>query len=61
MVKLRKLLRNTRGASLVEYVILVGVIAIVAMAGFKSFGKSVNTKIKQQQKKVMSIGKTSEE
>jgi Flp pilus assembly pilin Flp len=61
MVKLRKLLRNTRGANLVEYVILVGVIAIVAMAGFKSFGKSVNTKIKQQQKKVMSIGKSSEE
>ena len=57
MMRLRTLLGNTRGANLVEYVILVGVIALVALAGFKSFGKSINTKIKQQQKKVMEISK----
>ena len=56
VIKLRKLLGNTLGANLVEYVILVGVIALVALAGFKSFGKSLNTKIKQHQKKVMQIG-----
>ena len=55
----RKLLRNRRGANLVEYVILVGVIALVALVGFKSFGKSVNTKIKQHQRKVQDIGKSS--
>jgi pilus assembly protein Flp/PilA len=55
---LRRLLRNRRGANLVEYVILIGVIAMVALAGFKSFGKSLNTKVKQQQKKVMDIGKS---
>jgi len=55
---LRRLLGNQRGANLVEYVILIGVIAMVALAGFKSFGKSLNTKVKQQQKKVMDIGKS---
>jgi Flp pilus assembly pilin Flp len=58
MPRLKMLLRNTRGANLVEYVILVGVIALVALAGFKSFGKSIDTKIKQQQKKVLQIGST---
>ena len=57
MLWLRRLLGNRRGANLVEYVILIGVIALVALAGFKSFGKSLNTKIKQQQKKVQDIGK----
>jgi len=55
---LRRLLGNRRGANLVEYVILIGVIAMVALAGFKSFGKSLNTKVKQQQRKVMDIGKS---
>jgi Flp pilus assembly pilin Flp len=59
VAKLRRLLRDTLGANLVEYVILVGVIALVALVGFKSFGKSVNTKVKQQQKKVQQIGKSS--
>jgi Flp pilus assembly pilin Flp len=59
VAKLRRLLRSTCGANLVEYVILVGVIALVALVGFKSFGKSVNTKVKQQQKKVQQIGKSS--
>ena len=59
MEKLRRLLHSTRGANLVEYVILVGVIALVALVGFKSFGKSVNTKIKQHQRKVQDIGKSS--
>ena len=59
MERLRRLLRSTRGANLVEYVILVGVIALVALVGFKSFGKSVNTKIKQHQRKVQDIGTSS--
>jgi pilus assembly protein Flp/PilA len=53
---LRRLFRNRRGANLVEYVILIGVIAMVALVGFKKFGKSLNTKVKQQQQKVMDIG-----
>jgi Flp pilus assembly pilin Flp len=38
------LLSDTRGAGLVEYIILVGLIALAALAGFSYFGSSVNTK-----------------
>ena len=53
-----QLWRDTRGANLVEYVILVGVIALIALAGFKSFGTSVKNKVKYQQERVESIGST---
>ena len=42
------LLRDTRGANLVEYIILVGVIALIAIAGFKTFGNRVNDKVNEQ-------------
>ena len=51
-----KLLKDKRGANLVEYVILVGVIALIALAGFKFFGKTVDKKINDQASKVESIG-----
>jgi Flp pilus assembly pilin Flp len=35
---------DTRGAGLVEYIILVGLIALSAIAGFKTFGTNVNSK-----------------
>jgi Flp pilus assembly pilin Flp len=35
---------DARGAGLVEYVILVGLIALTALAGFRYFGTQVNTK-----------------
>jgi Flp pilus assembly pilin Flp len=38
------LVSDTRGAGLVEYIILVGMIALAALAGFSYFGSSVNTK-----------------
>src|SRR5437016_2578932 len=34
----RTLSNDTRGANLVEYIILVGVVALIALAGFKVFG-----------------------
>jgi Flp pilus assembly pilin Flp len=40
--------RDQRGANMVEYIILVGVVAIVAMAGFKAFGSQVRAKVDQQ-------------
>lgn len=42
--RLRALFADTRGAGLVEYIILVGLIALAALAGFRYFGSSVNTK-----------------
>lgn len=44
----RSLVRDERGANLVEYIILVGVIALIAIAGFKIFGGSVRKKIDEQ-------------
>jgi Flp pilus assembly pilin Flp len=41
-------LKDTRGANLVEYIILVGVVALIALAGFKAFGTSVTNKINTQ-------------
>jgi Flp pilus assembly pilin Flp len=48
MSKLRHVARDTRGATLVEYVILVGVVAIIAFVGFQTFGTKVRTKINNQ-------------
>lgn len=45
---LRKLIKDTRGANLVEYIILVGVVALIALAGYKVFGTSVTNKINDQ-------------
>lgn len=42
--RLRWFLSDTRGAGLVEYIILVGLIALAALAGFSYFGTSVNNK-----------------
>jgi pilus assembly protein Flp/PilA len=41
-------IKDTRGANLVEYIILVGVVALIALAGFKLFGTSVTQKVNEQ-------------
>jgi pilus assembly protein Flp/PilA len=48
LARFQAFLKDTRGANMVEYIILVGVVAIIAMAGFKYFGASVTAKINQQ-------------
>ncbi len=49
------LFADTRGANLVEYVILVGVIALIAIAGFKAFGNNVRAKVDEQAGSVSAI------
>ena len=44
----RRFVADSRGANLVEYIILVGVIALIAIAGFKVFGGKVRAKIDEQ-------------
>ena len=48
MSKMMRLVRDQRGANMVEYIILVGMVALIAFAGFKYFGSQVQTKINQQ-------------
>lgn len=51
------LIRDQRGAGMTEYIILVGVIALLAIAAFKVFGGSVSSKATEQAGKVDDIGK----
>jgi len=44
----RRLKRDTRGANMVEYIILVGVVALLAIVAFKYFNASVQSKVKEQ-------------
>ena len=43
-----RLARDTRGANLVEYIMLVGLIAILCIVAFNQFGGSVRTKINEE-------------
>jgi Flp pilus assembly pilin Flp len=45
---MKKLIKDTRGASLVEYIILVGVVALISIAAFKMFGGKVQDKTTRQ-------------
>ena len=58
MTRSARLLRDQRGASLIEYVLLVGVVALLTVAGFKIFGKAVNDKISDQAKAVGTVNGT---
>ena len=53
--KLTKLVHDTRGAGFVEYIILVGVVALFCIAGYQYFGGKVTDKIKAQGDSVMGI------
>jgi Flp pilus assembly pilin Flp len=46
--KLQQFVRDTRGAGFVEYIILVGVVALFCIAGYQYFGGKVTDKIKAQ-------------
>jgi Flp pilus assembly pilin Flp len=50
------LLRSTRGAHLVEYLLIVGLVAIVALAGVRVFGDSANRKAEAYAECVQSLG-----
>lgn len=44
----KRLLRDERGAGMVEYLILVGVIGIAAQTAFRAFGRSLAGKANEQ-------------
>ncbi len=52
------LVRDTRGANMVEYIILVGLVAFIAIAGFGIFGKDVSAQIEKQGTAVGNINAT---
>ena len=50
-----RLLRDQRGAGLVEYAMLAGLVAIAAITAFQTFGGAVSSKITNQASSVGSI------
>jgi Flp pilus assembly pilin Flp len=46
--KMIQLFRDTRGANMVEYIILVGIVALLGIFGFKQFSGAVSTEIQNQ-------------
>jgi pilus assembly protein Flp/PilA len=60
LASVERLLRDRRGANLVEYIILVGVVALLALGAFKSFGGDLRTKIGNQATTVQGINDTAE-
>jgi pilus assembly protein Flp/PilA len=53
---LKALVKDTRGANMVEYILLVGVVALLSVLAFKTFGNKVQDKIKAQGDDVTKIG-----
>jgi pilus assembly protein Flp/PilA len=53
--KLLQLGRDIRGANMVEYIILVGLVAIVGFAAFRLFGTNVSTSVTGQAQTVGAV------
>jgi Flp pilus assembly pilin Flp len=53
--KLQELARDTRGAGFVEYIILVGLVALFCIVAYQAFGDAVSAKVTEQAGKVQSI------
>ncbi|RYZ05495.1 MAG: hypothetical protein EOO73_19790 [Myxococcales bacterium] len=53
--KLDELARDTRGAGFVEYIILVGLVALFCIVAYQAFGNAVTTKVQEQAGKVQGI------
>lgn len=51
----RRLARDTRGANLVEYIMLVGLIAVICLLVFENFGKAVKTNAENQTAQIEKI------
>jgi Flp pilus assembly pilin Flp len=54
--KIASIVRDQRGAGLVEYLLLVGLIAIICIAAFTEFGDTVSTKTGEFKDKVNDLG-----
>ena len=55
---LRRLARDTRGANLVEYIMLVGLIAILCIVAFNQFGGAVKAKLGEEKGAIDGINAT---
>jgi pilus assembly protein Flp/PilA len=54
----RRFLRDTRGANMVEYILLVGVVALISIAAFKAFQGKIWDRTQKQGETVDHINST---
>ena len=54
-VRSTRLARDRRGASLIEYVLVVGLVAVVALAGYRTFGQRAQAKADAQAKCISAL------
>ncbi len=52
----RSFIKDTRGANMVEYLVVVGLVALGAIAAFKGFSSDASSAIKGQGDTVKSLG-----
>lgn len=55
VLRARAFIGCTRGANLVEYIILVGVVSVLCLFAFNQFGGTVKTKVTNQNTAVQSV------
>ncbi len=55
---LKRLSRDSRGANLVEYIILVGMVAVLCILAFHAFGDKVHQKVSAQTVAITSVPET---
>ncbi len=58
--QIQKLARDTEGAGFVEYIILIGLIALACVAAYTTFGSDVKAKVQEQGASVTGINGAAE-
>ncbi len=53
--RLLRLARDRRGAAITEYIIIVGLIAILAIGAYKAFGGAISAKVNSQTQKIQGL------
>jgi Flp pilus assembly pilin Flp len=53
--RLISLFRDQRGANLVEYIIVLGLVALIAISAFDKFGNGVKAKVGEQTQALQQI------
>jgi Flp pilus assembly pilin Flp len=52
----KRLIKDTRGATFIEYIILVGLVALFCIGAYEAFGDSVTNKVEEQAGEIDGIG-----
>ena len=54
-LSLQKLVRDTRGAGFAEYIILTGLVALLCIIAYESFGTAIETKVGEQAAEILGV------